>query len=169
MNTLNPLRVNGPIRFFLLFLSLAVVSMSGCAGTGNFGRLVRDDNVKNAFETYRLPPDHRYYYSGPDASPKALIGIQNDFRLESNFWKPVELTTERLKRWFEKGGLTREDYDLSRNGAEILAPDGRQIGIWYAMRNWRYRATIKMIDANTVNVSTPIENSESKNRRKMIP
>ena len=155
MNTLNRLRANGSTKLFLFFLALAVVLMAGCAGTENFGRLVPDDNVN--------------YYSGPDASPKALIGIQNEFRLESNFWKPVELTHERLKRWFEKGGMSRLDYDLSRNGAEILAPDGRQIGIWYAMRNWRDRATIKMIDNNTVNVSTPIERNESKNRRKMIP
>jgi hypothetical protein len=169
MNTFNRLQLNGSTRFFLFLLSLAVVVLAGCAGTGNFGRLVPDDNVKNAFETYQLPPNHTFYYSGPDASPKALIGIQNEFQLESNFWKPVELTQERLKRWFEKGGLSRRDYDLSRNGAEILAPDGRKIGIWYAMRNWRYRATIKMVDNNTVNVSTPIEQNESKNRRKMIP
>ena len=139
--------------------------MTSCAGTGNYGKLVPDDNVKKTFETYQLPPDYTYYYSGPDAMPKALIGIQNDFHLESKFWKPVELTHKQLKRWFEKGGISRRDHDLSRNGAEILAPDGRQIGIWYAMKNWKDRATIKMIDDKTVNVSPPIENSSRQNKR----
>ncbi len=165
MNALHRVRVNYPTRFFLFLLPLALVFMTSCAGTGNYGKLVPDDNVKKTFETYQLPPDYTYYYSGPDAMPKALIGIQNDFHLESKFWKPVELTHKQLKRWFEKGGISRRDYDLSRNGAEILAPDGRQIGIWYAMKNWKDRATIKMIDDKTVNVSPPIENSSRQNKR----
>lgn len=169
MNKLNRLWVIRSTRLFLFLLLVAVVFLASCAGTGNYGKLVPDDNVKKTFETYQLPQDHTYYYSGSDDRPKALIGIQNEFHLESKFWKPVELTHKLLKRWFDIGGISRDDYDLSRNGAEILAPDGRQIGIWYAMRNWKDRATIKMIDDKTVNVSPPIEGQDTKKRMKMIP
>ena len=166
MNTPNRLRVTGSTRLLLL---VAVAFMASCAGTGNYGKLVHNDKVKTAFETYQIPPNHTYYYSGPDAFPRAIIGIRNEYHLESKFWKPVELTHKLLKRWFEKGGISRDDRDLSRNGAEILAPDGRQIGIWYAMRNWKDRATIKMIDDKTVNVSTPIGEHGNKKKKKMIP
>jgi len=169
VNKLNRLWTIEWTRLILFFLLVAVVFMAGCAGTGNYGKLVPDDDVKKTFETYQLPQDHAYYYSGPDARPRALIGIQNEFHLESKFWKPVELTHKLLKRWFEKGGISRDGRDLSRNGAEILAPDDRQIGIWYAMRNWKDRATIKMIDDKTVNVSTPIGEHRNKNKKKMIP
>ena len=165
MNTLNRFRVTCSTKLLLFsLLSVAVVFMAGCAGTGSYGRLVPNDNVKKAFETYQLPPNHAYYYSGPDAMPKALIGIRNEYHLESRFWKPVELTQDLLKRWLE-WGHTRQGYDLSRNGSEILAPDGRQIGIWYAVRNWKDRATVKMIDDKTVNVSPPLEDQIRQKRR----
>jgi hypothetical protein len=164
MNTSNRFRVTCPTILLLFSLSMAVVFMTSCSGTGNYGRLVPDDKVKDTFETYQLPPDYTYYYSGPDAYPRAVIGIRNEYHLESKFWKPVDLTQTLLKRWLEMGGRSRENYDLSRNGSEILAPDGRQVGIWYALKNWKDRATVKMIDDKTVAVSTPLEANREKRR-----
>lgn len=37
------------------------------------------------FVSRQVPPDNRYYYSGPDDFPNAIIGIQNDYSLESRF------------------------------------------------------------------------------------
>jgi hypothetical protein len=162
MNRLNRLWGTCSTGLFLFFLSAAVIFLASCAGTGNYGRLAPNDNVKKTFETYQLPPNHTYYYSGSDASPRALIGIRNEYHLKSKFWKPVELTQKLLKRWLERGH-TRVGYNLTRNGSEILAPDGSQIGIWYAVKNWKDRATVKMIDEKTVNVSTPLDD---KSRRK---
>ena len=142
--------------------------MASCAGSGNYGRLIPSDNVKKTFETYQLPPDHTYYYSGPDAFPRAIIGIRNEYHLESKFWKPVELTHELLKRWLEMGGRSRDDYYLNNNGSDILAPDGEKIGIWYAVKNWKDRATVKMIDGKTVNVSPPLKD-QSGQKRMVIP
>jgi hypothetical protein len=75
MNTLNRLRMACSTRFLLFFLSVAVIFMAGCAGTANYGQLVYNDNVKEAFETYQIPPNHTYYYSGPESLPNAVIGI----------------------------------------------------------------------------------------------
>ena len=149
----------------LFFLSMAVVFMVSCAGKENYGRLVPDDKVKNTFETYQLSPDYKYYYSGPDAYPRAVIGIRNEYRLESKFWKPVDLTPTLLKKWLEIEGRPRQDYDFNRNGSEILTPDGRQIGIWYALKNWKDRARVEMIDDKTVAVSTPIGDTNKQRRR----
>ncbi len=139
--------------------------MTSCAGTGNYGKFVYNDNVKKAFETYQLPPNHTYYYSGPDAFPRAIIGVRNEYRLESKFWKPVDLTKTQLKRWFEKAGRSRDGYYLNKNGAALLTPDGSQIGVWYAVRNWKDRATVKMIDDKTVNVSPPLEDATEQKRK----
>jgi hypothetical protein len=142
--------------------------MASCAGSGNYGRLFPNDDVKKTFETYQLPPDHTYYYSGPDAFPRAIIGIRNEYHLESKFWKPVELTQKLLKRWLEMGGRSRDGYYMNRNGSDILTPDGRQIGIWYSVKNWKDRATVKMIDDKTVNVSPPLRD-QSGQKRMVIP
>ena len=154
MNTLNRFRVTCSTKLLLFSLSVAVVFMAGCAGTGNYGRLVHNDKVKNVFETYQLPTGYTYYYSGPDAMPDAVIGIQKEYLLKSRFWKPVELTPNMLKKWLEYRG-PRYGYDLTNNGSEILAPDGRQIGIWYSVKDWRDWATVEMIDEKTFIVSPP--------------
>ena len=161
MNTPNRLWVIGSTRLLLL---VAVAFMASCAGTGNYGKLVPDDNVKKTFETYQLPPNHTYYYSGPDAFPRAIIGIKTEYRLESKFWKPVDLTKTQLKRWLEMGGRSRDDYYPNKNGADILAPDGGKIGIWYAVKNWKDRVTVKMIDDKTVNISPPLEDTTGQKR-----
>jgi hypothetical protein len=150
----------------VFFLLIAVVFMASCSGTGQYGRLVPNDKVKNTFETYQLPPDYTYYYSGPDAYPKAVIGIQNEYHLESKLWKPVELTQILLKKWLEMDGHPRPGHNMTSNGSDILTPDGRQIGIWYAVKNWKDRATVKMIDDKTVNVSLPLT-SQNENRLRM--
>jgi hypothetical protein len=155
MNTPNRLRVTGSTRLFLFFLLVAVAFMASCAGTGNYGKLVHNDKVKKAFETYQIPPNHTYYYSGPDALPRAVIGIRNEYHLESKYWKPVELTQKLLKRWLEIVKSSRNGFTLNQNGSDILTPDGRQIGIWYAVKNWKDRVTVKMIDDKKVNVSLP--------------
>ena len=155
MNTPNRLRVTGLTRLVLFFLLLAVAFMASCAGTGNYGKLVHNDKVKKAFETYQIPPNHTYYYSGPDALPRAVIGVRNEYHLESKYWKPVELTQKLLKRWFEIVNASRNGFTLNQNGSDILTPDGRQIGIWYAVKNWKDRVSVKMIDDKTVNISLP--------------
>ena len=73
-------RLRGTFRI-KLFLLVAVVFMASCAGTVTYGKFVHNDNVKKAFETYQLPANHTYFYSGPDAFPVAVIGIQNDYHL----------------------------------------------------------------------------------------
>lgn len=156
MNSLNRYRVLYSKQLLLFFLLIVAVFMGGCAGTGQYGKLVKNDTVKNSFETYQLPPGYTYYYSGPKAYPRALIGIRNEYRLESKYWIPVELDQTVLKKWLEMGGRPRPGYNLTRNGSDIIASDGQQIGIWYAVRNWKDWATVKMIDDKTVVVSTPL-------------
>ncbi len=81
-----------------------------------------------------------------------MIGIRNEYHLESKLWKPVDLTQTLLKRWFDILNASRNGFTLNQNGSEIVTPDGRQIGIWYALKNWKERATVKMIDDKTVNI-----------------
>ena len=168
MDMLNRLRATCTTKLFLFILLVAVVFMVSCAGTANYGQFVLNDNVKKAFETYQLPPNHTYFYSGPDAFPRAVIGIRDEYHLESKYWKPVDLTQTQLKRWLEMGGRSRDDYYPNKNGAALLTPDGRQIGIWYAVKNWRDRATVKMIDDKTVNVSPPLVDQNGQ-KRMVIP
>jgi hypothetical protein len=98
-------------------------------------------------------PGYNYYYTGSDSYPKAVIGIRKEYQLESKFWKPVELTPERLKRWLEWRRSKLEE-TLSYYGLDILAPDGGQVGIWYTMSVTKNYGLVEMIDDKTIAVGS---------------
>jgi hypothetical protein len=141
----------GTVSICLLF---TVVFLAGCSGKHNRGRLIYNNTVKEAFETYKVLPGYNYYLTGPENYPKAVIGIRKEYRLESKFWKPVELTPERLKRWLEWRGSLQESYNRSYYGLDILTPDGRQAGIWYTMSVTKNYGRVEMIDEKTIVVGS---------------
>lgn len=139
---------------YYLCLLAGLLILAGCSG--QYGRLSVNDSVKNQIENYQVLPDHNYYYSGAEVSPRAIIGIHKDYTLKSDLWKPVELTPDQLKKWMIYFGSSTTS-DQPFNGSEILTPDGNRIGIWYAFKDWRDWASVAMIDEKMVNISTPIE------------
>ena len=134
---------------FLVVLSVFL----GCSG--NYGKLAVNDNVKLQFENYEILSDHQYYFSGSESRPRAVIGVQKAYTLQSRLWQPVDLTSERIRSWLNFSNL-KSKYFLRNNGSDILTEDGKKIGIWYAFIDWKDWATIKMINERVVNISTPI-------------
>jgi hypothetical protein len=128
--------------------------LAGCAG-GRYGSTVIDDQAKQIFETYQVLPEHRYYYSGPDAHPDAVIAIDSAFNLKSNLWKLVTPTPGQMKNWFN-WLRPRVDWDVYPYGRYILSDDGRRIGLWYSVVDWRDQTMVRMIDDHTVEISPPI-------------
>lgn len=143
-------------KYGMLIISLLVVFLSifGCGA--NYGRLSFNRDVKRQFETYEVLPDHRYYYSGSIARPRAVIGIQASYTLAPGLWMPVDLTAEQLKGWVDYYGPAKI-YGQENNGFDILAPDGQKIGVWYAVINWKDYAVVRMVGDRVVSISAPIE------------
>jgi hypothetical protein len=132
------------IFFSILFIACTVANRGGL-------RLSRD--VNNLFESYQVLDNHNYYYSGPDARPNAILGIHKDYILKSNLWKPVDLTPDQLSLWIrmmtDHRGTTLRTY-----GAHVVAPDGKDIGIWYSPWNW---TAVRMEDDRHVVINTPVQ------------
>ena len=129
-----------------------LITLAGCAG--GYGNLSPSREVTAQFHAYEVLPDHRYYYSGPDAYPFGIIGINSDYTLESAFWKPVDLTPSQLRAWINFS-RQRVGYDLNVYGAAIKGPAGEEIGVWYAVRDWRARGTVRVADGHRVHITTP--------------
>ena len=53
--------ISKPFITFLFGL-LAFALAAGC--TGSYGRVAFDENVADAFKTFQVPPDYKYYYYG---------------------------------------------------------------------------------------------------------
>lgn len=127
----------------------------------NYGLLKKSTEVNDMFVSHQVLPDHKYYYSGSNAAPNAIIGIHNDYTLESKLWKPVDLTTEQLKKWLNNM-LRNRDRPATTWGAYITGPGGKKIGIWFSRWN---RTTIKMLDGNRVQIHTPSTMDDPSSKR----
>ena len=136
-------------------------SLAACAGAGTYGKLVNDDEVDQLFKNLTVLPDHNYYYSGSDARPRAIIAIDETYTLSSRLWKPVDITTEQLKHWVLNPSRQAQ-FDSSTYGRFIMDDKGQRIGFWYSIVDWRDIATVKMLDATTVQVSTPVESPDKR-------
>lgn len=132
---------------------LIALLMTGCASIKNNGKISSSADVGKAFQTATVVPGHTYYYTGPEAQPTVIIGINESYSLlnAKNFWIQVDNPKKALEDW----NLTRNSsYEIKyRNrGANILTPDGEKVGIWYS----RYTHTsVKFPDAKTVVIYTP--------------
>lgn len=111
--------------FLLTFVFL--ISLTACAGS--YGRIKRDAEVKNAFESNQVRSDYTYYYYGFDTRPYAIIGVDPKYDAGSKVWREVDPQSETFKKmtfWIW------EDYGNYPYGAHILDPAGNKVGIWFS-------------------------------------
>ncbi len=134
-----------PVSWALLFVLLA-----GCMAS-NYGRLQWRNSLTDTFQSAQLLPHHRYFYSGPDFKPWAVIAIHNDYQLKTQFWKDAELDSEKLRMWI---GNMRMDFGIAYmfNGADIVGPNKEEIGIWYSFQE---TTMVRLYADNTVTVKPP--------------
>lgn len=112
----------------LLMLSSCVTAMSSSGG------LKRRLEVEQLFDSGTLLPKHSYYSEGPSVEPEAIIAVSNDYQLQTKLWIKRDWTAKELAqsvRWIRLSefGLCRADAGV------LLAPDGKEIGIWFSKKN----------------------------------
>jgi hypothetical protein len=118
------LRWNAWLKVGCLFALLLLVSC-----VGNYGRIQRDAEVQQAFESDQIPTGYKYYYYGYDTRPYVLFGIDPKYEMDSHLWREVAPDSEELKkmvRWIW------EDYGYYKFGAHIFDPRGNKVGVYYS-------------------------------------
>jgi len=139
-----------------LGLVILLITLSGCAtmeGTKSSG-VVTSREATDIWHSYEVLPNYHYYTSGPEAQPNYIIGIDDQYHLTSNLWKPVDLTPEMLKKWFNFEH-PRVGYSVESYGAFITGPNGERIGLWYSMHDWRLTGSASVDENNQVSVTSP--------------
>jgi hypothetical protein len=144
-----------------LGLLVLMALITGCGGT--YGRFVYDEAVDDAFEQLTVLPGHQYYFSGPDAYPDVIIAIDKEYTLASKLWKPIEMTETQLKKWVFYPSRRAHYYPYTY-GRRILDDRGNRIGVWYALQDYRAFSSIRMLDAATVQINTPIDEGGRRHR-----
>ena len=157
---------------FCIVWVLIVMLYAGCAGSlfMNYGKITPDMNVKNAFETYQVNTEYNYYISGSEIYPNAIMGLDKAYTLESNLWKKVEMTPNKLRELVtdmkDKAGTV--NYGMPLYGFVMLDDKGKQIGIWYSFLE--AKTFLKMKGNQRVIIYTPdIDTYDRYNGNKVTP
>jgi hypothetical protein len=135
-------------------IACAVISLAGCTALyTNYGGIVPNDEARHAFESYRVDPDLNYYFSGSSSIPNALMGLHKSYKLNSEFWRKIELTPDVLRDLVSNMQARAGDISTFQHGFAILDDKGQQIGIWYSLLDTR--TFVKMEGEKTVIINTP--------------
>jgi hypothetical protein len=136
----------GALPVLALALVLAVAA-AGCAG--RYGSLRFDQGVARDFETWKVLPGHRYYTTGSDTNPDAIVAMVEKRPLRGA-WREITATPELLRSLADTMRGTR----LSGvEGAVILDDTGARIGIWYSYL--AYPPPPRLLDDGGVELNPP--------------
>jgi hypothetical protein len=117
---------------------LMIGLLAGCAATQealrSSGSLKPSSEVSQIFQTYKVLPQYRYYFSGSDTKPSAIVGIDRNYTLDTSVWQAAaDLTSGQLQNWVEQ--MLGFNPAWRTFGAYILDGKGQQVGIWYSLDN----------------------------------
>lgn len=113
-----------------LFTALvASLVLLGACASGNYGVLRTDPEAEKNFKARRALENHTYYYYGFAGRPEAVIGIRNDYTLESDLWYPVDLEQTPLGVLTDR--MMRRD-PTNFQGAVLKDPSGNPMGVWFS-------------------------------------
>ena len=141
-------------RFYLILI--LCLSTAACSASlfRNYGRISPNGEVTRAFEGYQVNPEFRYYISGADLNPNALMGLHRDYRLDpSTLWREVAMSTTKMKEIVEGMKTKARELMIFQYGFEMSDNNGKPIGVWYSILS--ARTFLRMNDDGTVRIDTP--------------
>jgi hypothetical protein len=137
----------------LLLLCIGVLSCSGSLFR-NYGRILASGEVTRDLESGVVRPELRYYTSGSDLYPNALIGMHRDYRLDpETLWKEVAMTPGKLREIVGYMKAKASEYHHFLYGFDLLDTGGKKIGFWYSILT--ARTHLRFEEDGTVMVQTP--------------
>lgn len=144
------------IRMFWLVI-LATSLLSGCVTDANYGNVKKSMHVDSLFKSGELDPRYKYYYNGPDGIPIALLALDRNYQLKSQFWH--EFTEDsQLQNWMDEFQRIFWEFDdieyvnIDYRGMALLDPEKKMVGMIYTRYHW---VTLRMGEEGAVYVSRP--------------
>ena len=134
-------------------LAVSALLAAGCGG--QYGSVRFDATAGRALEAGVVLEGHRYYTTGSDTEPAAILALREDRPLRYGPWREVPMTSEHLARLVER---MRGNRPVAPDCHIVLDGKGAPIGAWYSY----FRPPIvKLLEDGGVEVSTPFTSSEN--------
>lgn len=121
----------------LLVILLCIGCAAGTMQMEHYGDMKPSAAVKAAFEGYVMDDTLVYYFTGPDAGPTGLMGIEQSHALESQVWRRIGEPQQALKGLIRNMQSKADEYGLSLYGFDIRDDEGNDIGDWYSILDGR--------------------------------
>jgi hypothetical protein len=118
-----------------------------------YGKIRPSRDATEAYENFRVNPQFRYYISGSDAYPGAIIGIDKAWTLESDLWKKRDLDTWELKDLVRQMQSRGAESSTMLHGFAIHDNRGRIIGDRFSLPD--LHMPVRIVGAYRVVVDTP--------------
>ena len=121
----------GKLSTAIILYAIILTVLSGCS-MSNYGQLKSNKEATQAFESYQILPNHKYYYRGIYNRPLAVVGIKEDYELNSKLWVEIDLKSKDLRTLIDKISLQGSGSTTHPWGFIILDHSGRDVGVWYS-------------------------------------
>lgn len=137
----------------LLLLGLNIIACSGSLFR-NYGRILPSEEADRDLEGGVVHPEIRYFISGSDLYPNALIGLHRDYRLDrETLWKEVAMTPGKLREIVGFMKAKAFEYHHFPYGFDLRDTGGKKIGFWYSILT--ARTYLRFEEDGTVMIQTP--------------
>jgi hypothetical protein len=147
------MRVRKNLCYYLI--PILCLSTVACASLPrNYGGFIPSEEVAKELEGYQVNPDFRYYVSGPDVNPNALMGLDRRYHLDpATLWKEVDMSPPKMKEIVEGMKTKVTTLETVLSGFTLTDNNGRPIGVWYSLL--KARTFVQMNANGTVRIDTP--------------
>lgn len=138
----------------LMALLIMGLNIAGCSGFGNYGRILPSGEVDREMDEAAVHAELRYYTTGSDLYPNALIGLHRDYRIDPETqWKEVAMTPEKLREIVGYMKAKAREFHQYPYGFDLLDREGKKIGFWYSI--FLARTYLRFETNGTVTIQTP--------------
>ena len=147
------------IGFVLMILLVFVfLSFTAEARKRNYGKIVKNFEIEKQFKSGNLPTEFSYYFKGWKGEPEAIIGISDDYVMQSKLWKsfsPEETLVKDLIQNMYKRNSKRGSFFA----AWLYDHNGEKMGVYFSDSK---DVKIKMAGDKQIEYITPTIKSSSK-------
>ena len=121
------------VRLFtaIILFSMILIAFSSCS-MSNYGKLKSNPEVTQAFEAYQILPNHKYYYRGTYSRPLVIVGINENYKLNSKLWVEIDPKSKDFRILIDKISLQGTGGATQPWGFSILDPAASDVGVWYS-------------------------------------
>jgi hypothetical protein len=145
--------MNMQILIIILLAAIALIILIRRFSSGRYGSLRPSLETTNAYLSFQVNPGMKYYLSGSDVYPNAIIGINRSWTLESDLWKPIEIDSKTLKGLIENMKSVGLGSGVIPYGYEIFDDREGKIGDWFSLPG--QNVTVWLRGENRFELSTP--------------